>query len=72
MVWCSGYLTDKLLVTFLKKAKTRLLMVDLRQTRRAQPESFIILMDNVLEEGETREPVKGQRLRTEHELETIF
>ena len=33
MVWCAGYLPDKLLVTFLKKAKSRLLLEDLRQTR---------------------------------------
>ena len=59
MVWCAGYLTHQELGTFLKKAKARLMTKKVRTTRQAAPESFIILLDNVLEDDELQEMVKG-------------
>ena len=72
MVWCAGYLPHKELVAFLRKAKSKLMLEDLRQTRQVKPESFIIILDNVKEDGELMEPIKGQRVRSEHELEALY
>ena len=72
MVWCSGYLARSELVSFLRKAKTRLMTGRFRTTRHQAPESFIILLDNVREDGEPPAIIKSQRVRSELELETIF
>ena len=72
MVWVAGYLGHQDLVTFLRKAKTKLLPSRWRTTRREAPESFIILLDNVIEEDDEPKVDKGQRLRTEAQLEAIF
>ena len=65
MVWCSGYLDDSALVTFLKKAKARLHTAAGPSKRKSRPASFIFLLDNVLEEGYEKGHNKGQRFRTE-------
>ena len=72
MVWVAGYLDDDPLVAFLQKAKTRLLHEDGKMTRRSQPKSFIIILDNVLPADRLMVQVKGQRIRTQAMLETIF
>ena len=41
-------------------------------SRRTMPESFIFLLDNVLSIGELGSIVKGQLVRSERELESIF
>ena len=43
------------MIKFLAKAKSRLLYDGVRRTRSSTPESFIIVLDNVLEEGEERD-----------------
>ena len=72
MVWCAGYLGQHDLVAFLKKAKTHLAQDSGRMSRRSIPESFIILLDNVLAPDEEPEIVKGQWVRSENQLEEIF
>ena len=72
MVWVSGYLCNEALATFLKKAKAQLDTSAGPSRRKSKPGSFIFLLDNVLDEGHTREPEKGQRFRTEREFEAIF
>ena len=64
MVWTSGYLPENLLVEFLRRAKTRLIQDEGRITRKSEPKSFIIVLDNVLPDGEESFIDKGQRLRT--------
>ena len=72
MVWCAGYLGRSSLVTFLKKAKLQLSR-DSNMTRRSfVPDSFIIVLDNVLRDNEDPDIVKGQWIRSEQQLETIF
>ena len=56
----------------MKKAKTMLIQDTVRFSRRTQPETFIILMDNVLGEDEEPVVVKGQWVRAERELEEIY
>ena len=72
MVWCAGYLGQHDLVAFLKKAKTHLAQDSGRMSRRSIPESFIILLDNVLAPDEEPEIVKSQWVRSESQLEEIF
>ena len=72
MIWCAGYLGRSELVSFLRRAKTRLIVDSGRMSRRTMPESFIFLLDNVLTIGEEAMIIKGQQVRTERELEVIF
>ena len=72
MVWCAGYLGRDDLISFLKKAKARLSTEMERVSRRYIPQSFIFLLDNVLEVGEDPVFVKGQQVRSEYQLEEIF
>lgn len=72
MVWCAGYLPRLELVSFLRKAKQHLIVDGPRRGRSFEPESFIFLLDNVLSVGEESVVVKGQQVRAEAELETIF
>ena len=72
MVWVSGYLDDQSLVDFLKRAKAQLDQTAGPSKRRTKPGSFIFVLDNVLGEGEVREPEKGQRFRTVRQLENVF
>ena len=72
MVWVSGYLSNPMLVAFLKRAKAHLLQPEGSKRTRSSRSSFIFLLDNVLEEGETKDPLKGQRFRTERQFNTIF
>ena len=72
MVWVVGYLADCVMVTFLRKAKTKLIPGRFRATRREQPESFIVVLDNIAEEDNDGTMVKGQRLRSEAKLESLF
>ena len=72
MVWCAGYLPSKELVAFLSKAKANLSESAGRFTRLSTPESFIFLLDNVLGEDEEPEMEKGQRVRSQEQLEAIF
>ena len=72
MVWTAGYLPEEKLGNFLRIAKTRLLNDEGRFTRRTEPKSFIIVLDNVLPDGWVAPMDKGQRFRTQKQLETIF
>ena len=72
MVWCSGYLNRAELVTFLRKAKTKLIVDPGRVSRGRPPESFIFLFENVLEEHEESIVVKDQKIRTKSTLESIY
>ena len=72
MVWCVGYLSRADLVTFLRVGKTRLVEQLGRTSRNSPPESFIFVLDNVLEEGEDSYVIKGRRVRSKTELESIF
>ena len=72
MVWCAGYLSRKDLISFLQKAKARLVIEMERVSRRYQPESFIFLLDNVLEIDEGPVFAKGQQVRSEKEFDSIF
>ena len=72
MVWCIGYLEWPELVPFLQKAKERLDRPACRVTRGSPPESFIIVLDNVLMDDEESVVQKGQRVRTIVEMESIF
>ena len=65
LVWCAGYLGHASLVNFLRKAKLHLSKNSNRRSRRDEPDSFIIVLDNVLSDGEEPERVKGQRIRSE-------
>ena len=51
MVWCVGYLERDKLVAFLRVAKSRLMPHPGRMNRSSLPDSFLIVFDNVLEEG---------------------
>ena len=49
--WCTGYLDDQELVAFLKKASSSLKPSRARTTRYQGPGSFVLVFDNVLQEG---------------------
>ena len=72
MVWCAGYLGRASLVAFLSKAKLQLSQNSNRRSRRDSPDSFIVVLDNVLSDGEEPELIKGQWVRSEQLLESIF
>ena len=72
MVWCAGYLSNPALVNFLRRAKGQLRTQPGTTTRTSEPTSFIFIFDNVLEEGDEKEPEKGQRFRTAKQFEAIF
>ena len=72
LVWVAGYLGDTALVNFLRKAKTKLIPGRFRATRQEKPESFIIVLDNIIEVDADAALVKSQRLRTKAKLEALF
>ena len=72
MVWCSGYLDDAPLIRFLQDAQMHLLPNRFRVSRHSPPESFIILLDNVRDKLEEPFKNKGQWLRSQEELESLF
>ena len=59
MIWCVGYLNDFELITFLQRAKAQLITRDGVMRRRSDPKSFIFVLDNLLEEYEKAEILKG-------------
>ena len=72
MCWCSGYADDVELMHFLIKAREHLIY-DVGQTRRTEGViSFIIVMDNVDDEGDGSMRKYGQRVRKESQLKGIF
>ena len=72
MIWCVGYLDRPALVSFLKVAKSRLTLHPGRMNRRSVPDSFLIVFDNVLDEGAESKIMKRQRVRSKTELESIY
>ena len=72
MVWCVGYLEKTKLMSFLRTAKTRLTPSAVRMSRRSEPDSFIIVFDNVLNPLEKPLMHKRQIPRTKADLESIF
>ena len=72
MVWVSGYLNKAALISFLRKAKLHLSSTGGMKRRKYSPGSFVFLLDNVLEDGTTKDPEKGQRFRTAGEYVSIF
>ena len=72
MVWCVGYLNRAELVSFLRKAKAQLLQSQRRSSRSSTPQSFIFVLDNILGPEEAPVVHKGQKVRTQEELNSIF
>ena len=72
MMWVAGYLSDLSLTAFLKRAKVQLVSSEGPSRRTKTPKSFIFLFDNILDEGEEKDPEKGQRFRTEKQFKAIF
>lgn len=70
--WCSGYLNDLELVSFLKTAANHLQPSAVKTTRYGSPGAFIFVFDNVLGPKERAVPLKGQRLRRRCEFEALF
>ena len=56
----------------MRMAKSRLTPQPGRMSRRSDPDSFIIVLDNVLDDGEKSYVKKRQRVRSKSELEAIF
>ena len=59
MIWCTGYMNKPQLVQFLKDAKVNLQAHASRVSRNIPPNSFIILLDNVLDGDEKSSEWKG-------------
>ena len=72
MVWCSGYLDDVPLMKFLQDAQLHLLPNRFRVSRHSPPESFILILENIRNELEEPFKNKGQWLRSQKELESLF
>ena len=72
MVWCAGYLTKPQLIDFLMEAKVHLQDNGSRISRHSPPSSFIFVLDNILDGKEKSNEWKGQRLRHQNNLESIF
>ncbi len=72
MVWCVGYLENTDLIALLRRAKVKLDQGIDRISRGTLPGSLIIILDNVLGRGEVSELIKGQRVRSTAELESIY
>ena len=72
LIWCIGYLSDKELIVFLKRAGAHLMKGENKQTRNFLPESFIIVLDNVAPPCTTLGPFVNQIVRNEMAIETIF
>ena len=60
--WCSGYLADTELVSFLMEARAHL----------TKGRAYIIVLDNIAMGTGPIHPGKGQVIRTAHDFETIF
>ena len=60
--WCSGYLADTELVSFLMEARAHL----------TKGRAYIIVLDNVATEEDPISPAKGQVTRTARAFEAIF
>ena len=72
MIWCVGYLTKPQLIQFLMDAKVHLQANPSRTSRHRAPTSFIFVLDNILDGAEESYVWKGQRLRHQRDLESIF
>ena len=72
LTWVVGYLDDAQLEEFLKKAAGYLNFNSNRESRKDEPESFINVLDSVIDKTEKSVRWKGQRIRTKGALERIF
>ena len=72
LTWVVGYLDDNNLEEFLKKAAGYLNTDSSLRSRKDEPQSFIIILDSVINKTEKSVIWKGQRIRTKGALERIF
>ena len=72
MCWCCGYLDNDELIAFLIKAQAQLVRGFKRTTRNQQPVAYIVVLDNLAEEGEGTVWVDDQRVREESTFKSIF
>ena len=70
--WCIGYPADEDLVAFLRAAKERLMPCGRRTTRNSVPQSFILVLDNLLEAGQQPFEDEGQTIRGQGQIEQLF
>ena len=72
MRWCIGYIWDDEAEEFLKRAKKHLYKSPLVKTRSYVPGSFIIIVDQILDEEGPPIKVRGQWIRSENKYLSIF
>jgi len=70
--WCLGYPEDEDLVAFLRSAKEHLMQYGQRATRQTIPRSFILVLDNLLEDGQLPFEDEGQTIRDQQTIERLF
>ena len=70
--YCVGYLDDKELVQFLKKAAKCLKGNDERAKRALNQQSYIVVQDQVCPEDDVPERMDNQQVRTAEQLQDIF
>ena len=72
MCWCCGYPDDDELIAFLKRAQAQLVRGFKRITRNQQPVAYIVVLDNLADEGEGTVWKNEQRIREESTFKRIF
>ena len=72
LFWCSGYVDDEELESFLKSAKQHLVQEAKRATRKSGRTAFIVVFDNISNAGDGTLWREGQRIREEATFAKIF
>ena len=72
MRWVTGYLMNDQLIMFLRRAKKALKSWEKTETYPNGSASFILVMDNLSDEGEDYTTPENQRVRTRRNLESLF
>ena len=70
--WCIGYPTEEKAIKFLKEAKSKLKGNKYGKDGIFCGNSYIFLLDNLRDEDERLKSEKGQTIRNQEELETMF
>ena len=70
--YVTGYLDDKELIEFLSRLGNLLAESNEKARRMCQRESFVIVQDQVYQEGVSNSGEFGQRVRSEKSIEAIF
>ena len=68
LTWCAGYVNDKELYWFLRRAKLHLRGSRTRGTLKESNQGFNFVLDSVAMPGEIVTEEKGQRVRTKDSL----